>query len=137
MTPQENDVVIVGKKGLDAFFGTDLEWQLRQHKIDTIALGGFLSNCCVESTMRTACELGFNVVTLTDCTATTSVDGQKCATEGTFGLFSRPMTSAAFCTELQESAVKAPDAAGTVAPEDVPRYAVEIQRTFTPSQAKG
>merc|ERR1712224_504519 len=34
------------------------------------------TNCCVESTMRTAYEKGFNVVTLIDCTATTSADGQ-------------------------------------------------------------
>merc|ERR1712232_440039 len=101
MKPQENDVMITGKKGLDAFPGTDLEIKLREHDIQTIALGGFLSNCCVESTMRTACEMGFNVVTLTDCTATTSPEGQKGATEGTYGMFSKPMTAADFCAILK------------------------------------
>merc|ERR1712110_1173213 len=36
------DVMIKGKKGLDAFPGTDLEAQLKKKKIETIALGGFL-----------------------------------------------------------------------------------------------
>jgi nicotinamidase-related amidase len=35
--------------------------------------GRFLTNCCVESTMRTGYENGYQVITLTDCTAATSV----------------------------------------------------------------
>jgi len=101
MKPAEGDVVVQGKKGLDAFPGTDLESKLREHGIQTIVLGGFLTNCCVESTMRTACEMGFNVITLTDCTATTSAEGQKGATEGTYGMFSKPMTAADFCATLK------------------------------------
>ena len=61
MKPQDGDVVVQGKKGLDGFPGTDLEEQLVAHGIETIALCGFLTNCCVESTMRTAYEKGFNV----------------------------------------------------------------------------
>merc|ERR1712190_302123 len=73
---------------------TDLEALLKKHRIETVAIGGFLTNCCVESTMRTAYEKGFNVITLTDCTAATSEDGQKAACEGTYGLFSKPMLAA-------------------------------------------
>merc|ERR1712186_212695 len=96
MTPEDGDVVVTGKKGLDAFPGTDLEAQLKLHGIETLALAGFLTNCCVESTMRSACEKGFNVISLTDCTASTSKEGQAAATEGTYGMFSRPMSAAAF-----------------------------------------
>merc|ERR1712110_1163748 len=101
MKPEPCDVVVSGKKGLDAFPGTDLEAQLISHGIETIVLGGFLSNCCVESTMRTACEKGFNVVTLTDCTATTSKEGHRAATDGTYGMFSAPMTAEAFSAKLK------------------------------------
>merc|ERR1711879_799979 len=106
MKPEEGDIVVAGKKGLDAFPGTDLETQLKTHGIETLALAGFLTNCCVESTMRTACEKGFNVVTLTDCTATTSKEGQKAAVEGTFGMFSLPMNSSAFMDKLAPRAVE-------------------------------
>jgi len=103
MKPQDNDVTIVGKKGLDAFPGTDLESKLQEYGIEHVALAGFLSNCCVESTMRTACEKGFNVITLTDCTATTSTEGQRGAIEGTYGMFSKPMTADEFCQVLKPS----------------------------------
>ena len=68
---------VQGKHGLSAFLETDLEEQLKAHGIETLALAGFMANCCVESTMRTACEKGFNVITLTDCVATTSMEGYR------------------------------------------------------------
>ena len=46
-------------------------------------------------------EKGFNVITLTDCTATTSADGQRGATEGTYGMFSQPMTAAEFAMLIE------------------------------------
>ena len=102
MKPQGGDVVINGKKGLDGFPGTDLEEQLVKNKIETIAITGFLTNCCVESTMRTAYEKGFNVITITDCCAATSQEGQDGATKGTFGMFSKPMTAEEFKAELNK-----------------------------------
>merc|ERR1711972_1040565 len=56
MTPMSGDVVVKGKKGLDAFPDTDLEVQLIAHGIETVAICGFMTNCCVESSMRTAFE---------------------------------------------------------------------------------
>merc|ERR1712139_190748 len=91
MTPAAGDVVIKGKKDLDA--------QLKARKIETVVLCGFLTNCCVESTMRTAYEKGFNVVTLTDAMATTSPEGQA-VTAGSFGMFSTPMTVAEYEAKL-------------------------------------
>merc|ERR1712032_710692 len=87
----------------DAFPGSDLEKLLKEHGIETVVLCGFLTNCCVESTMRTAYEKGFHVVTLTDCTATTSSEGQKAAADpktGTYTMFSQPMTASEFISAL-------------------------------------
>ena len=100
MIPQAGDLVVEGKKGLDAFPGTNLESLLKENGIETLALCGFLTNCCVESSMRTAYEKGFNTVTLTDCCATTSAEGQAGATGGTFGMFSDPMTADDFVAKL-------------------------------------
>ena len=58
MKPLKGDVVVKGKRGLDGFPGTDLESTLVKKKIETVVLSGFLTNCCVESTMRTAYEKG-------------------------------------------------------------------------------
>jgi ureidoacrylate peracid hydrolase len=100
LTPEPGDIVIEGKRGLDGFASTNLDFILRSRGITTIALGGFLTNCCVESTMRTGYEKGFDVVTLTDCTATLSEEEQRLATEKNYPMFSRPMTHEAFLTEL-------------------------------------
>jgi nicotinamidase-related amidase len=92
--------VIEGKRGLDCFFSTNLDFILRARGITDIAIAGFLTNCCVESTMRSAYERGYRVVTITDCTATLSAEEQRVATEKDFAMFSRPMAHTAFLTEL-------------------------------------
>jgi nicotinamidase-related amidase len=91
LKPRPEDVVIEGKRGLDAFASTNLDFILRSKGIQTVVLGGFLTNCCVESTMRSAYERGFDVITLTDCTATLSQEAQNMALTHNFGMFSRPM----------------------------------------------
>jgi nicotinamidase-related amidase len=100
LKPEEEDIVIEGKRGLDAFATTNLDFILRARGIKTLALGGFLTNCCVESTMRTGYEKGFDVVTLTDCTATVSAEEQRFAVEKNYPMFSRPMTHDVFLSEL-------------------------------------
>ena len=45
---------------------------------------------------------GFNVVTLKDCTAATSEDGQKAAVEGTWGMFSTPMSKDEFIDAINK-----------------------------------
>ena len=52
------------------------------------------------SPRHTSVRAGFNTVTLTDCCATTSAEGQAGATGGTFGMFSDPMTADDFVAKL-------------------------------------
>src|ERR1700685_281771 len=100
LKPEPSDIVIEGKRGLDGFATTNLDFILRSRGISTIALGGFLTNCCVESTMRTGYELGYNVITLKDCAATVSEQAQSGAIEHDFPMFSHPMTHDEFVSEL-------------------------------------
>ncbi len=100
LQPKEHDILIEGKRGLDAFPSTNLDFILRGRHIRTVALAGFLTNCCIESTMRSAYERGFEVVTLTDCTATVSAEAQQAALEFDFGMFSHPMTHLEFMESL-------------------------------------
>ncbi|GGJ31858.1 cysteine hydrolase [Deinococcus roseus] len=93
MQPEAGDIIIEGKRGLCAFASTNLDFILRSRGLQNVALAGFLTNCCVESTMRTAYEKGFNVLTLTDCVAATSEEEQRVAIEKDYPMFSRPMTS--------------------------------------------
>ena len=100
LKPQPQDIVIEGKRGLDGFASTNLDFILRSRGITDIAIGGFLTNCCVESTMRTGYEKGYNVVTLKDCTATLSEEEQRMAVEKNYPMFSRPLSHGEFLAEL-------------------------------------
>src|SRR5439155_24861263 len=100
LKPQEKNNVVEGKRGLDGFASTNLDFILRGRGIKTIALGGFLTNCCVESTMRSGYEKGYDVVTLKDCTAALSDEEQRLATEKNYPMFSRPMNHDEFLSEL-------------------------------------
>lgn len=101
MAPVEGDIVVEGKRGLDCFASTNLDFILRHRGITGLAIAGFLTNCCVESTMRSAYERGYQVVTLTDCTATLSAEEQDAAVTKNFPMFSRPMTHDAFLASLE------------------------------------
>ena len=100
VSPQPGDIVLEGKRGLDAFASTNLDFILRSKGIATVALGGFLTNCCVESTMRSAYEKGFEVVTLTDCVGATSAEEHANAITYDYPMFSKPMTAAEFAASL-------------------------------------
>lgn len=132
MEPMAGDPIVIGKKGLDAFPNTTLEAELKAAGIETVALCGFLTNCCVESTMRTACEKGYNVVTVTDCCAAMGMEAHTAAIDGTFGMFSTPMTA-------EELTAKLP--ALETAPAPAPRKKMEPPRpsfaVWAPKTAKG
>jgi len=100
LKPAEGDIVIEGKRGLDTFASTNLDFILRSKGIKTVILGGFLTNCCVESTMRTAYEHGFDVITLVDCVAATSAEEHQNALKYDFPMFSRPMPSSEVLAQL-------------------------------------
>src|SRR6476660_1302957 len=100
LAPQDDDIVIEGKRGLDTFASTKLDFILRSKGIETIVLGGFLTNCCVESTMRSAYERGYEVLTLTDCVAATSPEEHHNAIRYDYPMFSKPMTAAEFTATL-------------------------------------
>jgi nicotinamidase-related amidase len=100
LTPAEGDIVIEGKRGLDTFASTNLDFILRSKGIETVILAGFLTNCCVESTMRTAYENGYRVITLTDCTAATSAEEHDNAIAYDYPMFSLPMEAARITAAL-------------------------------------
>jgi nicotinamidase-related amidase len=69
--PKENDIVIT-KKQWGAFYGTELDMQLRRRGISTIVLCGIATNYGVESTARFAYEYGYQQIFAEDATAARS-----------------------------------------------------------------
>ncbi|PMD95029.1 isochorismatase [Siphonobacter sp. BAB-5405] len=98
--PHPEDIIIEGKRGLCGFASTNLDFILRSRGLQNIALAGFLTNCCVESTMRTAYEKGYYVMTLTNCCATLSQGEHDNALTKDFPMFSQPMTHQEFLSSV-------------------------------------
>ena len=71
--PEPGDLVIT-KRQWGAFYGTELDLQLRRRGIDTILLAGISTNVGVESTARDAYERGYQQVFVEDAMAARSPD---------------------------------------------------------------
>ena len=66
---------VVRKRQWGAFYGTDLDLQLRRRGVDTIILCGISTNYGVESTARDAYERGYNQIFVEDaCTSRAAED---------------------------------------------------------------
>ena len=71
LSAQATDFVIT-KKQWGAFYGTELDLQLRRRKIDTIVLCGIATCMGVESTARFAYEYGYNQIFAEDAMSSMS-----------------------------------------------------------------
>jgi Isochorismatase family len=71
---QPNDILIT-KRQWGAFFGTDLDLQLRRRQITGIVLAGIATSMGVESTARQAFEHGYNVTIAAD--AVTDLNAER------------------------------------------------------------
>lgn len=68
--PQPGERVIRTKHTYCSFSGTDLDYVLRNLGVKTVIICGTLTNCCCESTARTAFFKGYHVVFGSDVNAT-------------------------------------------------------------------
>ena len=74
----------VTKRQWGAFYGTDLDLQLRRRGVTTVVIGGIATNMGVESTARAAHEHGYAVVLAEDAATTLSVEMHAFAFEHIF-----------------------------------------------------
>jgi nicotinamidase-related amidase len=100
LTPQEGDIVVRGKLTLDAFHSTALNYILRANEIEYVAFTGFHTNWCVESSARSAYDLGYRVIVIKDCTATDTQREQDYAEDVIFPRIGKVMTSQEFLTAI-------------------------------------
>jgi nicotinamidase-related amidase len=69
--------IIITKRQWGAFYGTDLDLQLRRRGIKTIILTGIATNIGVESTARAAFEHGYHQILVSDAMAALNEDGHR------------------------------------------------------------
>lgn len=68
------DAIQIVKSRYSAFVGTDLEKKLRELKVETLVICGFMTNCCCETTARHAHDLDYYVDFIIDATGTPGTD---------------------------------------------------------------
>ena len=83
----------ITKRQWGAFYGTELDLQLRRRGVTTIVLGGIATNMGVESTARSAHEHGYAMVIVQDLTTTMTEEMHRFAFDHVFPLLGRVSTA--------------------------------------------
>jgi nicotinamidase-related amidase len=67
---EPQDWVVDTKKRYDCFVGSDLDFTLRAHGVNTLIVTGVNTNSCVLSTVAAACSKDYAVIVPSDCVDT-------------------------------------------------------------------
>ena len=76
LDPQPDDI-IVEKRMLSAFFGTDLDFTLRQKRVKRVIITGIRTEACLLKTVLDAFELGYEVLVPQDACASPSIQNHE------------------------------------------------------------
>jgi nicotinamidase-related amidase len=91
--------VVVTKRQWGAFYGTDLDLQLRRRDVRSIVLGGIATGIGVESTARSAWEHGYELVICEDLCADLSAETHAFSFKNIFPRLARVVRSDAITLE--------------------------------------
>jgi len=100
IAPTPSDIVIT-KRQWGAFYGTELELQLRRRGMDTIVLCGISTDYGVESTARFAYEYGFQQIFAEDAMTSRSDEQHNAAVTYSFRRMGRVRKTGEILTALQ------------------------------------
>jgi nicotinamidase-related amidase len=89
---QAGDLVIT-KRHWGAFYGTELDQQLRRRRIRTIILGGVATNFGVESTARAAHDRGYELIFVEDAMSSIKAEVHTFAVQNIFPRMGRVRTT--------------------------------------------
>ncbi|WP_138494643.1 isochorismatase family protein [Paenibacillus pinistramenti] len=93
---------VATKRQWGAFYGTDLDIQLRRRGIDTIVLCGLVTNIGVEGTAREAFQHGYNQIFVTDAMKTYSQEQHDASVKYIFPRIGKVRTTAEFLAQVQK-----------------------------------
>ncbi|WP_328536921.1 isochorismatase family protein [Streptomyces sp. NBC_00344] len=91
---QDSDIVVT-KQTWGAFYGTDLDMQLRRRGITQVVVGGIATAIGVEATARSAQERGYHVTVATDAVTDLDTETHRNAVERIFPRLGETDTTAA------------------------------------------
>ncbi len=100
LRPRQGDVVAGEHETSSGFVGTDLEELLRRHGVERVLACGCLSNTCVESTVRSGVDLGFEMGVLVDAIVAMSRRDHEAAKESFRAICHRTTTTDSLLEEI-------------------------------------
>ena len=106
LSPEPGDLFIT-KRQWGAFYGTELDLQLRRRGIDTILLAGISTTVGVESTARDAYERGYEQVFLEDAMAARNPAEHAHTVRMVFARIGRVRSTAEVLAALEAGTAKA------------------------------
>ena len=86
---QDQSDLLITKRQWGAFYGTELDQQLRRRGIKTIAIGGIATNFGVESTARAAFDQGYEIVFVEDASTSISAAAHAFSMDNIFPYIGR------------------------------------------------
>ncbi len=101
-----DDEIVIPKTSSNVFVSTNIDYVLRNLGVRQLIIGGFLTDQCVGSAVRDACDLGYLVTLATDSCATYSAERHTHAIASLAG-YCRRLTTDELCAELRETSATA------------------------------
>jgi len=94
------DEIVLPKTSSSVFISTNIDYVLRNLGIRSLIIAGCLTDQCVDSAVRDACDLGYLVTTVTDACATLTQDRHDWSLRNASG-YSRQIDTAAMVAEIE------------------------------------
>ncbi len=95
---------IVSKQRYGAFIGTDLDAYLRSRNVTQVFITGVSTSAGVESTARSAFDLGYNVVLVTDAVTDRNPEAHRHTIESVFPRLAETTTTPDVLNHLESRA---------------------------------
>ncbi len=97
------DEIVLPKTSSSVFMSTNVDYVLRNLGVRSLIIAGVLTDQCVDSAVRDACDLGYLVTVPTDACATLSVDRHEWSLRNNRG-YCRQISTDALVREIETMA---------------------------------
>ena len=94
------DEMVLPKTSSSVFISTNLDYVLRNLGVRSLIIAGVLTDQCIDSAVRDACDLGYLVTVPTDACATLTAERHDSALRNNRG-YCRQVTTAALVAEIE------------------------------------
>ncbi len=94
------DEIVLPKSSSSVFISTHIDYLLRNLGVQQLIVSGVLTDQCVESAIRDACDLGYLITQVTDACATFTPERQAASLNAING-YCRQVTTAELVAELK------------------------------------